>query len=391
MRRILLSLSLGLGILVGVATTAYAQHGHGGHGGGFGGGHMVHPVGGHMYHPGMHGPVGHMYAPRMNASVHPGMYHAPQHQPARMTSRPSIRIPSGKINAARASIRVPSTRTPTLSARPFSGRPAPVSASGRLSTIHPSGRGNALGLYGGTQPKNTGTKQLSAQTLSSTPTSNLGLPAPSGKINANRDNPPTTHPSSTKVPSKMPQFPPRAKPGSSATQPSTVKTPQPGHKTKGQLAKNHKGNSTRPGSLSGMAGTMGGDGGLTDLSPVAGGGEFAFDIPSGLVGGESVEEIVPVAAAGTAIVDGGQAQEGIEGGVLLSEVRKGGAADQAGLRAGDVILRFGGVRTHNFEGLRDAVQQASGVVKVVFLNGENNEVEYVTVEPVDGLIGVTCE
>jgi S1-C subfamily serine protease len=80
-----------------------------------------------------------------------------------------------------------------------------------------------------------------------------------------------------------------------------------------------------------------------------------------------------------------------EGGVLLRAVTRGAAAEQAGLRAGDVILSFDGVRTRTFEELQDAVQQADGPVKVVFINGENGETEYLTVEPEEGLIGVTCE
>jgi S1-C subfamily serine protease len=80
-----------------------------------------------------------------------------------------------------------------------------------------------------------------------------------------------------------------------------------------------------------------------------------------------------------------------EGGVLIQSVKEGAAADQAGLRAGDVILSFGDVRTHTFDELQDAVGQASGPVKVVFVNGENGQTEYVMVEPEDGLIGVTCE
>jgi len=80
-----------------------------------------------------------------------------------------------------------------------------------------------------------------------------------------------------------------------------------------------------------------------------------------------------------------------EGGVLLRAVTRGAAAEQAGLRAGDVILSFDGVRTRTFEELQDAVQQADGPVKVVFINGENSETEYLTVEPEEGRIGVTCE
>ncbi len=80
-----------------------------------------------------------------------------------------------------------------------------------------------------------------------------------------------------------------------------------------------------------------------------------------------------------------------DGGVLLRAVEEGAAAEQAGLQVGDVILSFGGVRTHTFEDLQAAVQRAGGPVKVVFINGENGETEYLMVDPEDGRIGVTCE
>jgi putative serine protease PepD len=95
------------------------------------------------------------------------------------------------------------------------------------------------------------------------------------------------------------------------------------------------------------------------------------------------------------VVPDGVAVEAVEeaedGGVLIRSVTRGGVADAAGLRAGDVILSFGGVRTRSFEDLRAAVQQADGEVKVVFINGENGETEYLTLVPADGRIGVTCE
>jgi S1-C subfamily serine protease len=47
------------------------------------------------------------------------------------------------------------------------------------------------------------------------------------------------------------------------------------------------------------------------------------------------------------------------------------AAEQAGLRAGNVILSFGGIPTPTFEDLQDLVQRTAGEVKVVFVNGEN--------------------
>jgi hypothetical protein len=95
--------------------------------------------------------------------------------------------------------------------------------------------------------------------------------------------------------------------------------------------------------------------------------------------------------SGTPVPDGDSASQGDEGGVLLRVVQRGGAADLAGLRAGDIVLSFGDVRTHTFEELQEAVGQARGSVKVVYINGESGETEYVMVRPEEGRIGVTCE
>jgi hypothetical protein len=94
------------------------------------------------------------------------------------------------------------------------------------------------------------------------------------------------------------------------------------------------------------------------------------------------------------VIDGvavGGAEEAEDGGVLIRSVTRGGVAHQAGLQAGDVIVSFGGVRTRSFEELQAAVQEADGPVKVVFVNSENGQTEYLTLEPEDGRIGVTCE
>jgi S1-C subfamily serine protease len=101
---------------------------------------------------------------------------------------------------------------------------------------------------------------------------------------------------------------------------------------------------------------------------------------------------VPVDPAGVDSVPvDEEAAEEADDGVFLLVVKRGTAADQAGLRAGDVILSFGGVRTRTFEELQDAVRQAGGPVQVVFVNGENGQIEYSTVVPQEGRIGVTCE
>jgi hypothetical protein len=117
-----------------------------------------------------------------------------------------------------------------------------------------------------------------------------------------------------------------------------------------------------------------------------GGGESVVDA-SGEDGGEDTSGD---SSAETGGEDNGTS-ESDDGGVLFQEVKDGGAAAEAGLRAGDVILSFDDMRTHTFEELQDAVAQASGPVKVVFINSENGQTEYVMVEPEDGRIGVTCE
>jgi hypothetical protein len=107
--------------------------------------------------------------------------------------------------------------------------------------------------------------------------------------------------------------------------------------------------------------------------------------------GEPELDTAPQAEEENEPVEEGDAGEEEEvGGVLLTEVEEGAAADQAGLRAGDVILSFGGVPTPDFDSLKAAVSQADGPVEVVFINGETGETESLTVTPEDHRIGVSC-
>lgn len=158
------------------------------------------------------------------------------------------------------------------------------------------------------------------------------------------------------------------------------------------------------GMLSALGGGLGGSGGMGGGS--GGGGAGGYPVGGGddggyLAGGSG--DASPAVVQAGAVEDAIAAQDDDttdaqsvptstdDGGVQLVEVTKGAAADAAGLRAGDVILSFGTVRTHTFAELRDAVQQVNGPVKVVFINGENGQTEYLTIEPEEGLIGVTCE
>lgn len=156
-------------------------------------------------------------------------------------------------------------------------------------------------------------------------------------------------------------------------------------------------------SLSGLSSLGGGllNGASTGAllgSPGVGGGGAGSGYPSSADGGDSAPLVSgdPVGSTMTpystdATEEESAASAADEDGVALLAVSEGAAAEQAGLRAGDVILSFDGVRTRSFEALRQAVQQADGPVRVVFINSENNQTEYLTVEPRDGAIGVTCE
>jgi hypothetical protein len=157
------------------------------------------------------------------------------------------------------------------------------------------------------------------------------------------------------------------------------------------------GNGGGSGGLGGNGGGSGGSGGSDgggSSSGGGGGGDYPSSgdgdasspiIASGPVGG--APSPAPAYASGAESVP---AEEG-EGGVLLQAVEAGAAAERAGLRTGDVILSFGEFRTRTFEELQAAVRQPGGPVKVIFINGENGQTEYLTVEPEGGRIGVTCD
>jgi hypothetical protein len=68
-----------------------------------------------------------------------------------------------------------------------------------------------------------------------------------------------------------------------------------------------------------------------------------------------------------------------------------GTAKEQGLMLDDVILSYNGTDTPTFEALRDAVQQSSGAVEVIFLNSENGQRESITLYPQGRRIGVGGE
>jgi membrane-associated protease RseP (regulator of RpoE activity) len=78
-------------------------------------------------------------------------------------------------------------------------------------------------------------------------------------------------------------------------------------------------------------------------------------------------------------------------GVKITKLNKKGTAAKQGLEVGDIILSYNGTDTPTFETLRDAVQQSSGAVEVIFYNAENEQRESITLYPRNGRIGVSGE
>jgi hypothetical protein len=106
----------------------------------------------------------------------------------------------------------------------------------------------------------------------------------------------------------------------------------------------------------------------------------------------------PVVTDDVAIVDPAPVVDGSddtreaepEYGVEIVNLLQGAAAD-AGLTVGDVILTFNGVATPTFDALRDAVQESGSDAEVVFLNCENGQRESIVLHPEEGRIGVGVE
>jgi membrane-associated protease RseP (regulator of RpoE activity) len=76
-----------------------------------------------------------------------------------------------------------------------------------------------------------------------------------------------------------------------------------------------------------------------------------------------------------------------ETGLRITDVLDG-PAKKAELRAGDIILGIGETRTQTFEELQSALAASKGKVEVVFINGENKNVEKLPVTPVNNKLGI---
>jgi aminopeptidase YwaD len=70
-------------------------------------------------------------------------------------------------------------------------------------------------------------------------------------------------------------------------------------------------------------------------------------------------------------------------GILLSMVQPGSPAAQAGVREGDVIVRFGGFRVYTFEELRDAIgaKKPGDTVDVVYIRGGSEHASRAVLAP----------
>lgn len=150
------------------------------------------------------------------------------------------------------------------------------------------------------------------------------------------------------------------------------------------------------GSLGGLGGGglggAGGGGGSMGGGSMGGGDVGGGDGSGGFASaGGGVAEVAPVGAVEPVEDESGPVAEEGEGGVRILAVEQGSAAEVGGLRVGDVILSFAGVTTPSFDDLREAVGQAGGEAKVIFINGENGQTEYLTVALPEGRLGVTCE
>lgn len=77
-----------------------------------------------------------------------------------------------------------------------------------------------------------------------------------------------------------------------------------------------------------------------------------------------------------------------ETGLRIVQVLEAGAAEQADLRANDVLYSVDGKRVRNYDEFRAAVQGSKGAVEVVFFNAETKKYEKLEVTPQGGLLGV---
>ncbi len=146
----------------------------------------------------------------------------------------------------------------------------------------------------------------------------------------------------------------------------------------------------------GGSGSMGGGGGGSSSGGdgSTGGGGDGGDGDTGsapVASGDGLADVTPVGGSRPAPNDPTADETDAQSGVRILAVDAGAAAELGGLRAGDVILSFAGVPTQSFDGLREAVGQASAEAKVIFINGENGQTEFLTVALQEGRLGVTCE
>jgi S1-C subfamily serine protease len=77
-----------------------------------------------------------------------------------------------------------------------------------------------------------------------------------------------------------------------------------------------------------------------------------------------------------------------EWGMKVTEVHTDGAAGNAGLMAGDIILSVAGNRVQTFEELVAALGKSNGPMEFVFINCENQKMERMMIAPIDGKIGI---
>jgi membrane-associated protease RseP (regulator of RpoE activity) len=68
-----------------------------------------------------------------------------------------------------------------------------------------------------------------------------------------------------------------------------------------------------------------------------------------------------------------------------------GPAQKAGMKLGDVILSVNGVLTPDLQTLRDALAACGSEAKVVFVNVDSGEREFVVLNPTNGRIGVSVQ
>jgi len=59
------------------------------------------------------------------------------------------------------------------------------------------------------------------------------------------------------------------------------------------------------------------------------------------------------------------------------------------LRVGDVIVGVGNTRTQTFAELQAALAAVKEEIDIIFINGENGEVEKLPIKPIDGKIGAS--